>query len=416
MAGKISDYTVAGPLLGSELLDVSQVDGMSMTGYSTRSVTLDDVKAYVSSPTFYDSDGSLAGNRIVDQDGNYLIFEGGGSTYWQVDGVNDGLYYDYGLRRGGIGTEFPDVRWHVKAKAGEGGLLVEDFSGVDMLWQDSNGKVYIRTTSGSENIELRSTGGNPTRIKNNSNELAIMSVGLGMLEGGNGAGGAIIVDGYLAAGQVRTPQSRTVQIIPNTNKYDEIQYALFQSISGTQTATFGYADAEEQRYDVVTWYSELTDFKGEVNVRDMLTIRGEDFVEYNSGSGAFLIGNAVRVNDFYGTVHRFNGPVWCYDVRSTIAPNTNYQMNQFGILFRADGSAGSDQVHFNMNVATGASTPNSVVWKTGIGATDFMTIYGDQRIKLGAIPTYADDAAAGVGGLTTGHVYKTATGELRIKL
>lgn len=31
-------------------------------------------------------------------------------------------------------------------------------------------------------------------------------------------------------------------------------------------------------------------------------------------------------------------------------------------------------------------------------------------------PTYADDTAAGAGGLTTGAVYKTATGELRIKL
>jgi len=31
-------------------------------------------------------------------------------------------------------------------------------------------------------------------------------------------------------------------------------------------------------------------------------------------------------------------------------------------------------------------------------------------------PTYADDTAAGAGGLTTGMVYKTATGELRIKV
>jgi predicted acyltransferase (DUF342 family) len=35
---------------------------------------------------------------------------------------------------------------------------------------------------------------------------------------------------------------------------------------------------------------------------------------------------------------------------------------------------------------------------------------------IGAFPVFADDAAAGTGGLTTGRVYATATGELRIKL
>lgn len=35
---------------------------------------------------------------------------------------------------------------------------------------------------------------------------------------------------------------------------------------------------------------------------------------------------------------------------------------------------------------------------------------------LAAIPTYADDAAAGTGGLTAGQVYKTAAGALMIKL
>lgn len=37
-------------------------------------------------------------------------------------------------------------------------------------------------------------------------------------------------------------------------------------------------------------------------------------------------------------------------------------------------------------------------------------------LRLTTLPTYADDTAAGVGGLVAGDVYKTATGELRIKL
>lgn len=37
-------------------------------------------------------------------------------------------------------------------------------------------------------------------------------------------------------------------------------------------------------------------------------------------------------------------------------------------------------------------------------------------LKLNTLPTYADDASAGAGGLTAGQLYKTATGELRVKL
>lgn len=41
---------------------------------------------------------------------------------------------------------------------------------------------------------------------------------------------------------------------------------------------------------------------------------------------------------------------------------------------------------------------------------------GTLTLDIPNLPTYADDAAAGAGGLTAGHVYKTATGELRIKI
>ena len=40
----------------------------------------------------------------------------------------------------------------------------------------------------------------------------------------------------------------------------------------------------------------------------------------------------------------------------------------------------------------------------------------DINTKIFTLPTYADDAAAGAGGLITGRLYKTATGEVRIKL
>lgn len=63
----------------------------------------------------------------------------------------------------------------------------------------------------------------------------------------------------------------------------------------------------------------------------------------------------------------------------------------------------------------GTVATRSQEWKNSSG-TLLMGVYDNGYIKLHLLPTYADDAAAGVGGLTTGFIYKTATGELRIKL
>ncbi len=60
------------------------------------------------------------------------------------------------------------------------------------------------------------------------------------------------------------------------------------------------------------------------------------------------------------------------------------------------------------NVGVGTITPNEKFEVNGtIKATD---------INFTGLPIYANDAAAGTGGLVAGDVYKTATGELRIKL
>jgi hypothetical protein len=48
--------------------------------------------------------------------------------------------------------------------------------------------------------------------------------------------------------------------------------------------------------------------------------------------------------------------------------------------------------------------------------TERMRIKSTGVINFASCPTYADDAAAGTGGLVAGDIYKTSTGELRIKL
>lgn len=44
------------------------------------------------------------------------------------------------------------------------------------------------------------------------------------------------------------------------------------------------------------------------------------------------------------------------------------------------------------------------------------TIGGDGIITMHNVPTYDGETAASIGGLTTGNVYKTASGDLKIKL
>jgi hypothetical protein len=83
--------------------------------------------------------------------------------------------------------------------------------------------------------------------------------------------------------------------------------------------------------------------------------------------------------------------------------------NQFAwVTATADGTAGTGDFPGRLvfsTTADGASTP-----------TERMRIKAGGVINFSSCPTYADDAAAGTGGLVAGDIYKTSTGELRIKL
>ena len=67
----------------------------------------------------------------------------------------------------------------------------------------------------------------------------------------------------------------------------------------------------------------------------------------------------------------------------------------------------------NNNVAIGINNfeANDTGQKLQVNGTIKAT-----AINFTGLPTYVDDAAAGTGGLVSGDCYKTATGELRIKL
>ena len=75
----------------------------------------------------------------------------------------------------------------------------------------------------------------------------------------------------------------------------------------------------------------------------------------------------------------------------------------------------------SLNITDGATWLSSVkvidervdIQAGGLTYIDASILYG---LMFNTLPTYADEAAAVIGGLTTDAVYKTATGELRIKL
>ena len=60
-----------------------------------------------------------------------------------------------------------------------------------------------------------------------------------------------------------------------------------------------------------------------------------------------------------------------------------------------------------LSVGASAKIDGKLSIKGTIKATD---------INFTGLPTYADEAAATTGGLSTGDLYKTSTGEIRIKL
>lgn len=62
-------------------------------------------------------------------------------------------------------------------------------------------------------------------------------------------------------------------------------------------------------------------------------------------------------------------------------------------------SGGTDRMHIDSsgNVGIGTNTPNS-------------------KLSISGLPIYSDDGTAGSGGLSEGDLYKTTTGELRVKL
>ena len=96
------------------------------------------------------------------------------------------------------------------------------------------------------------------------------------------------------------------------------------------------------------------------------------------------------------------------DIWFAAADGTDLASASARITCFVDGAVSGDDVPGRLvfsTTADGSSSP-----------TERMRIRANGVINFSSCPTYADDAAAGTGGLVAGDIYKTSTGELRIKL
>jgi hypothetical protein len=119
----------------------------------------------------------------------------------------------------------------------------------------------------------------------------------------------------------------------------------------------------------------------------------------------------------------FAGYSWNTEPEPTDGTWSNFAMDQYSFdLSFTDGSISSRIVG---NYA-GANDPSLKLWANNATdrheieiQTDFIKVEATgvpTHLLLIGIPVYADEAAAVIGGIPTGTVYRTTTGELRIKL
>ncbi len=104
-------------------------------------------------------------------------------------------------------------------------------------------------------------------------------------------------------------------------------------------------------------------------------------------------------------------PLQILDNSFAIAGTYNGTINNtFGVFIesqRSPDETGNSLTGFTQNNTWG-------IYQAG--TTDVNYFGGNMRLNVASVPTYADDTAAGVGGLVSGDLYKKATGELMIKL
>ena len=159
-------------------------------------------------------------------------------------------------------------------------------------------------------------------------------------------------------------------------------------------------------------------YSGSDSLTQNTTVTGGSFTFTMNGTGLKRIGDT-------GTTYLDVNPTSTF----LVAKNGDYRIQStsaYMLIFNSAEALGlkvdEDQVYLgdyndvNNAMVVHVDDPNQQVTVGEIGGTYILIDAGSDLITITDVPTYADDTAAGVGGLTGGQLYVTATGSLQLKL
>ena len=311
----------------------------------------------------------------VDGAKRYVTKADGSHTFYQTNGSTESMRIT-STGNVGIGTESPQVKFAVAsqntntaetiAEFGNqtiaGGLQIETNGNLDWGFNARNSRNLTFSTNQAERLRIDSDGNVGIGTSDPEAKLSIV--------GTYTAGGIKIVDGSTTAS---SPGIEVIAKRGNANNSTCFSGKLLLSRNRTDAAIVA-----NNQLGSVSFGGNHTDGT-EANILYSAALIGVADGAFNDAS------------DMPTALAFFTGSTgWSPDTANTSPGTERVRITSGGL------------------VGIGLTNPGEKLEVNGtIKATD---------INFTGLATYADDAAAGAGGLVTGDVYKTSTGELRIKL
>lgn len=251
-----------------------------------------------------------------------------------------------------------------------------------------------------------------------------------LVSGGPGTAGTLV-----GAADMNMIQEEIVNVIEDIggltlDSADNTQMAKALGAFRTAAATTGSVTTARTRVVVAATGSTASGDKSAVIASAASTASGADSAVVSSNVGTASGNYSAVVSSSNGTASGEKSAVIASAastasgaVSAVIASTGSYASGAGSVVIGGDNVeiGSTNTVGGGDNSGSGAITPSGsnqgLTWYvTGPGNVGCNNILVNGVPSMPNIPVYADEAAAVTGGIATGVVYRTATGELRIKL